>query len=103
MQDPVGEPLQRIAVDILGPLEPPIDRGNRYILVVVNYLTKWAEVYAMSYQTAETVASIFVTEFVCRYGVPTQLHSDQGRQFEADLFQWMCDLLGIKKTRTTPL
>ncbi len=103
VQDPVGEPLQRVAVDILGPLEPPTNRGNRYVLVVVDYLTKWAEAYAMPDQTAETVASVFVTEFVCRYGVPTQLHSDQGRQFEADLFQGMCDLLGIKKTRTTPL
>ena len=100
---PVGEPLQRAAVDILGSLEPPTDRGNRYVLEMVDYLTKWAEAYAMPDQTAVTVASIFITEFVCRYGVPTQLHSNQGRQFEAELFQGMCDLLSTKKTRNTPL
>ena len=64
---------------------------------------KWAEAHAIPDQTAETVASIFVTEFVCRYGVFTQLHSNQGRQLEADLFQGLCDLFGIKKTRTTHL
>ena len=102
-QDPVGEPLQHIVVYILGPLEPSIDRGNRYVLVVMDHLTKWAEAFAMPDQTAETVASIFVTEFVCGYGTPTQLHSEQRKQFEADQFQRMFDLLGIKKTRTTPL
>jgi hypothetical protein len=102
-QDPVSEPLQRIAVDILGSLEPATPRANKYILVVVDYLTKWSEAYALPNQTAETVALKIVEEFVCRFGIPEQLHSDQGRQFESELFTEMCKLLGIKKTRTTPL
>ena len=102
-QDPVSEPLQRVAVDILGPLDPVTTKGNRYVLVVVDYLTKWGEAYAIPNQTAETVARVIVDEFVCRYGMPEQLHSDQGRQFESELFTQMCSLLGIKKTRTTPL
>jgi transposase InsO family protein len=102
-QDPVSEPLQRVAIDILGPLEPPTSAGNKYILVVVDYLTKWAEAYAMPNQTAEEVARHLVTKFVCTLGIPQQLHSDQGRQFESALFQQMCELLRIRKTRTTPL
>ena len=39
-QDPVGEPLQRVALDIMGLLEPPTPCGNRYILLIVDYLTK---------------------------------------------------------------
>ena len=85
----------------MGPLEPPTPHGNRYILVIVDYLTKWAEAYAMPNQTSETVAKILVNEFICRFGIPSQIHSDQGTQFEAALFQQMCHLLGMRKTRTT--
>ena len=103
IQDPVGEPLQRIAVDILGPLDPPTAMGNRYILVLVDYLTKWSEAFPLENQTSETVAKVIVEQFCCRFGIPSQLHSDQGRQFEAQLFKEMCDLLGIRKSRTTAL
>lgn len=41
-------------------------------------------------------------EYVSQYGVPMILHSDQGRNFESAVFQEMCELLGIKKTKTTP-
>ena len=83
------------------PLEPPTPRGNLYILVIVDYLTKWAEAYAMPNQTSETVAKILVNEFICRFGMPTQIHSGQSSQFEAALFHQMCLLLGMRKTRTT--
>ena len=49
------------------------------------------------------MAEVIVKEFVSRFGVPCQLHSDQGRNFEAELFQKMCELLAIEKTRTTAL
>ena len=51
----------------------------------------------------ETVAKKLVEEVVCRFGVPGQLHSDQGRNFESKVMAEMCRLLGINKTRTTPL
>ncbi len=49
-----------------------------------------------------TVAHILVHEFICRFGVPEHLHTDQGRNFEAELIKGICTLLDIKKTRTTP-
>ena len=48
------------------------------------------------------MAEILVKEVVCRFGVPQQIHSHQGRNFESALFAEICQLLGIKKTRTTP-
>ena len=94
--------MERIAIDVMGPL-PNSDRGNKYILVVSDYFTKWTESFAMPNQEAETVADIVVREFVSRFGVPRQLHTDQGRNFESRLFQEMCRILEIDKTRTTPL
>ena len=51
---------------------------------------------------ALTIAKVFVNEFVCRLGVPDSLHTDQGRNVEAKVLKEVCQLLGVKKTRTTP-
>jgi len=96
----VGAPLERVAIDVLGPL-PRTEDGNEYILVVGDYWTKWMETYAIPDQQAETVAAKLVEEFICRFGVPLELHSDQGRNFESVVFAEMCRILGIEKTRTT--
>ena len=98
----IGAPMERIAIDVMGPL-PTTDRDNKCILVVSDYFTKWTEVYPMPNQEAGTVADIVVREFISRFGLPRQLHTDQGRNFESRLFQEMCKILEIEKTRTTPL
>ena len=43
-----------------------------------------------------------MTEFICRFGVPKVIHTDQGTEFQSALFQQLCELLQCKKTRTTP-
>ena len=96
----VGAPLERIAIDILGPL-PDTEQGNRYALIVMNYFSKWTEVHAMPDQTAEAVAHMLIKEAISRFGVPLQIHT--GRNFESVLFKEVCRLLDIDKTRTTPL
>ena len=96
-----GYPMERIATDILGEL-PTTKNGNEYILVVSDYYTKWTESFPMANMEAQTVARIIVDEVVSRFGVPNAIHSDQGSQFESNLFQEMCTLLGVKKTHTTP-
>ncbi len=89
-------------MDILGPLPLP-SLGNKFLLVVTDYFTRWPEAYPLPNQEASTVADVLVKEFVCRFGVPKEIHSDQGRNFEAALFQEVCKLLGAHKTRTTAL
>ena len=97
----VGAPMDRVAVDIMGPL-PESLRGNRYILVVVDYFTRWVEAFPLPDQKARTVAHKVVCDFICRFGTPLELHTDQGRTFESDLFQEVCKLLEVTKTRSTP-
>ena len=96
----MGLPLERVALDILGPL-PLTAQGNRYVLVMSDYFTKWVEAVALPDQEAKTTADAFVTHFVTKFGVPMFLHTDQGRNFESKLFKEMGRLLGVKKTRTT--
>ena len=95
------QPMSMMAVDILGPLTTT-DNGNNYIIVCGDYFTKWKEAFAVPDHQALTVADKLVTEVFLRFGFPAQLHSDQGREFESQLFKGMCALLGIDKTRTCP-
>ena len=95
----VGGPLERVALDILGPL-PVTESGNKYVLVIGDYFTKWMEAIPIPDQTAVTVAKAFVGEFVCRYGMPLELHSDQGSNFMSQVFTESLRVLGITQTRT---
>ena len=85
----VGEPLERIALDLLGPLPLTHDK-NKYILVVTDYFTRFAEAYALPNIEATTVADKLLVEFICKYGVPIQIHTDQGSQFTSELFKERC-------------
>ncbi|GBM79542.1 Retrovirus-related Pol polyprotein from transposon 412 [Araneus ventricosus] len=91
-----------MALDILGPL-PVTTKGNRYVLVLMDYFTKWPEAIPIPDQEASTVAEELVRAWISRYGVPKILHSDQGTNFNSALFTELCKLLGILKARTTAL
>ena len=77
-----GLPPERIQIDILGPL-PETDRGNKFVAVVVDMYTKWPEAYALPDQEAGTVAQVVMDNFVCHFGCPRGVLSDQGRNFES--------------------
>ena len=96
-----GAPMDRVATDLLGPF-PVTYSKNRYILVVMDTFTKWVEAYAIPEFSAKTVAKKIVYEFISRFGAPLELHSDQGRNYEAQLFKDICEMLEIHKTRTSP-
>ncbi|GFY08216.1 hypothetical protein TNCV_1356271 [Trichonephila clavipes] len=98
----VGAPFQRIAFEILGPL-PRSSDGNNNILVVMDNFTKWPETYPIHDQKASTVAEVLVQHWISRFGVPLQLHSDQGRNFDSAVCKRLCEILAIDKTRTTAL
>ncbi|KAK7884629.1 hypothetical protein WMY93_027752 [Mugilogobius chulae] len=98
----VGAPMERVAVDIMGPF-PRTDKGNRYVLAAMDYFTKWPEAFAIPDQEAETVADTLVDGMFSRFGVAEVIHSDQGRNFESAVFSAMCERMGMQKTRTTPL
>ena len=96
---PVGGPFQRVAVDVLQ--LPPTVNGNRYVVVFMDYLTKWPEAYATADQTASTIARLFVEQIVCRHGIPSELLSDRGQNFLSTLMQEICRLLKVKKLNTS--
>ena len=101
----VGSPMERIAIDFMGPLlRTTPQNGNapkRYLMVIGDYFIKWTEAIPLENIEAKNVARALIDNFISRFGVPLFLHTDQDASFESQLFQDMCQILGIKKTRTT--
>ena len=89
-------------MDILGPL-PETAAGNRSVWVVGGYFSKQIEAYPIPNERAETCARKITEEWIARQGCPETLHSDQGHNFESKVMLEVCNLLGIEKTRITPL
>ncbi|TWW71979.1 SCAN domain-containing protein [Takifugu flavidus] len=87
-------------VDVVGPLERSRS-GNRFILVVCDYATRYPEAYPLKVVTAKQVASCLLQLF-SRVGIPREVLTDQGPNFMSKTLQQVYDLLGIKRIRTTP-
>ena len=96
---PVGGPFERVGVDVLQ-LPLTLD-GNQYVVVFIDYLTKWVEVFAVPNQKAETIARLLVEGVICRHGAPLELLSDRGTNFLSDLVLEVCKLFDVKKLNTS--
>ena len=100
MHFPPTSRFSTVHVDIVGPL-PPSHSGARYLLTMIDHYTKWAEAVPLQDISAESCAREFFSTWVARYGIPEILVSDQGVQFESQLFKSLMQRLGIKRQRTT--
>ncbi|GFO10438.1 gypsy retrotransposon integrase-like protein 1 [Plakobranchus ocellatus] len=97
----IDTPFKRVAIDLMGPINPPSETGHRFILTLVDYATRFAEAVPLRKIDTESVAEALV-DIYSRLGVPEEVLSDQGTQFISDCMKEVCRLLGIKQKTTTP-
>lgn len=96
----ITEPFSRIGMDIVGPL-PKSRAGNRYVLVICDYATRYPEAVAMKNIDAEHVAEHLVEVF-SRVGIPQEILTDQGSNFMSQLLKEVYNLLHVSPIRTSP-
>uniref|UniRef100_A0A8C5G2M7 Gypsy retrotransposon integrase-like protein 1 n=1 Tax=Gouania willdenowi TaxID=441366 RepID=A0A8C5G2M7_GOUWI len=94
------KPWEYVGVDFVGPL-PRSPAGNAYLIVFVDYLTKWVEASAVREATSQVAAGKFVTDIFARHGAPTYLISDRGSPFVSELFEHVVSALGSVHRLTT--
>ena len=88
-----GLPFTRVGLDIIGPL-PTTKNGNKYIIVLVDYLTKWVEAEPTKYIESDDVIR-FLSKVFSRHGIPEIIVTDNGPQFNSDKTKAFLDLYGV--------
>lgn len=93
--------MDHLHLDIIGPLLTTAD-GYRYCVTMVDRATGWPEAFPVKDIFAETIAKTVYEGWITRFGCPIKITTDQGRQFESNLFAQLMKFLGVNKLRTTP-
>ncbi|XP_050263844.1 uncharacterized protein LOC126708066 [Quercus robur] len=88
-------------LDIMGPF-PTAIRQLKFLVVGIDYFTKWVETEALATITEKNIRSFVWKNIICRYGIPRVLVSDNGKQFDNSAFRDFCSELGIKNHYSTP-
>lgn len=80
--------FHRFAMDTVGPF-PTSASGNKYIIVAVEYYTRWVEAWAVPDRTAKTTAKFLMEEVIARFGRPEELITDNGSEFQGPFHRLM--------------
>ena len=97
---PIAEYVwQRMAIDIVGPV-PVSNKGNNNILVMIEYVTRYVIAVPLKETSAQTIMRKFIKHVINAEGIPSELLTDQGKNFQSTTMAELCKQLGIKQLRT---
>ena len=94
-------PFHMVAIDVIGPL-PETDKGNKYIVTLMDYYTKWPEAYATKDQKASTIVDLLHDRIIPTHGVPRVIITDRGPSFTSELFMSEVASVGAHVCYTAP-
>ena len=94
-------PFAQWVLDIMGPF-PTAVRQLKFLVVGIDYFTKWVEAAALATIKEKNIRSFVWKNIICRYGIPRVLVSDNGKQFDNNTFRDLCSELRIKNHYSSP-
>jgi hypothetical protein len=95
-------PFRGWALDLIGEIKPASSKNQRYILVGIDYFTKWIEAVALPNVDQEAVISFIQNHIIYRFGLPETITTDQGTVFIGRKMQDFADQAGFKLVTSTP-
>ncbi|MCO5611806.1 hypothetical protein L7F22_066065 [Adiantum nelumboides] len=94
-------PFEKWGIDAMDPL-PRTKNGKLYILVAIDYMTRWVEAQSVTRVNEKTVSRFVYTHICCRFGTPLEIVSDNGSGFRKGLLTEVCEELHILHRHSTP-
>ena len=97
----IGEAFERIGIDLMGPFKET-KNGNKFIIVGIDYLTKFIEIAALKEKNAENIVEFIYTKIILNHGCPNTILSDNGREFNNTMVRLLCEKLRVNKKYSSP-
>ncbi|KFD62011.1 hypothetical protein M514_25821 [Trichuris suis] len=96
---PPGTRFEHVHLDIVGPLPP--SENKQYLLTAVDRFSRWPEAWPVAEISAKTIARTFLEGWISRFGIPSRITTDRGRQFDSELWASFSKLLGCQHIATS--
>ena len=94
------QPLELLCIDFT---KVDVSKGGKEnILVLTDAFSKYSQAFVTSNQKSLTVAKLLVEKWFSVFGIPSHLHSDQGRSFDNEIISHLCKMYGIRQSTMTP-
>ena len=95
-------PFAMWGIDMIGKIEPTASNGHRFILVAIDYFTKWVEAASYANVTKQVVARFLKRDIICRYGVPKRIITDNGSNLNNNMVEALCKDFKIAHHNSSP-
>jgi ribonuclease HI len=95
-------PFAMWGIDVIGKIEPTASNGHRFILVAIDYFTKWVEAASYANVTKQVVARFLKRDIICRYGVPERIITDNGSNLNNKMMAELCRDFKIEHHNSSP-
>ena len=87
---------------MIGEIKPTASNGHRFILVAIDYFTKWVEAASFASVTKNVVARFIKQNLICRYGIPERIITDNGTNLNNTIITAMCKQFKIQHHNSSP-
>ena len=89
-------------IDMIGEIKPTASNGHIFILVAIDYFTKWVEATSFASVTKNVVARFIKQNIICRYGIPERILTDNGTNLNNTMITALCEQFKIQHHNSSP-
>ncbi|MGL5708461.1 MAG: reverse transcriptase domain-containing protein [Aeromonas sp.] len=97
----IGEAFERVGIDLMGPFKTT-KRGNKFIVVGIDYLTKFIEIDAIKEKNATNIVDFIYSKIILNHGCPNNILTDNGKEFNNSMVKLLCEKLKVNKKYSSP-